>query len=135
MSASAAEGITTSSSVFLSNPDRGLLAADGWSVREIDDNERGKKSARFLVLSKTVQRVGSAVAMKKHGDSKIDQNPSSDHGGHKRLWEGVVDPAPTPPSEAVISGSSKVCKLAFGDLPSMKAVSYTHLTLPTKRIV
>ncbi len=121
MSASAAEGITTSSSVFLSNPDRGLLAADGWSVREIDDNERGKKSARFLVLSKTVQRVGSAVAMKKHGDSKIDQNPSSDHGGHKRLWEGVVDPAPTPPSEAVISGSSKVCKLAFGDLPSMKA--------------
>lgn len=114
-------GIATPSGVFVSNPDRDLLATDGWSVREIDDSPQGKKSARFLVLSKRVPRVGSAVAVKKHSYSRKSQNPSSDGGGHKRLWEGPVDPHLTPTSEALISTPSATPSLDFGDLPSMQA--------------
>ena len=120
----------TASDVVLSDPDRDLLASDGWQLRELDDNPQGKKPAPFLVLSKTVARVGPSVAVKFHSDSKIDQNPSSDDGGHKRLWEGVIDPALTPPSEGGVSGPDSTPGSSgnpgspvrgFGDLPTMQA--------------
>ena len=58
-----------------------------------------------------------------HEEKDVELN-SPKVGGPKKYYVYVKDPE-----------TDKIKKITWGDTTGLKAVSYTHLTLPTKRIV